>query len=144
MIADGPPHRPGDGLGSLRKVGAARSGSGSLARVTIRRVLPEGAYLAVVTVLTVVATSDPNDFRPWAWTATLVLCLPAVIATAPVLYVITSSAWNLTGADNGGTAWPVTAAYVFVMVLTAVLNVIALRLASDRRRRRRSLRLAAP
>ena len=94
---------------------------------TARRLTIEVGYVVTVVVLAAIATSDPNEFRPPLFVAALVLCLPALIAMLPVLYVAASTAFNLTGADTGGTGWPVTATYAVVLGLTAVLNVVLLR-----------------
>lgn len=92
------------------------------------------AYVGGVAVLAAVATSDPNHFRHWAFVAALVLCLPALVAVLPVLYVAASTAFNVTGADSGGTRWPVTATYVVVLTAAAALNVYLLRVFARRRR----------
>ena len=80
-------------------------------------------YVAVVAILAIIATSDPNNIRPWAFIAALVLCLPSMVLVLPVFYIAVSTAFNITGADNGGTTWPVTATYVAVFTIVAVLNV---------------------
>jgi membrane protein implicated in regulation of membrane protease activity len=87
----------------------------------------EAAYVAGVGMVTFLATQHPNHFRPNWWIAALVVCLPAMIAMLPVLYVTGAAAWNITGADNGGVAWPVTATYVGVLVLAAIVNVAVIR-----------------
>ncbi len=65
------------------------------------------------------------------------LCLPAMLVMLPALYLLAAIAWNVTGADHGGTTWPVTATYVLVLSVTAIVNVLLLRWLSDGRRRRR-------
>ncbi len=87
----------------------------------------EVAYVVAVGVITFLATRDPNHFRRGWWVASLVLCLPAMVAVLPVLYVAGAAAWNITGADHGGTAWPVTATYVAVLILAAIVNVVLAR-----------------
>jgi hypothetical protein len=94
----------------------------------------EVAYVGGVAALTAIATSDPNHFRESAFVTALVLCLPALVAALPVLYVAASTAFNVTGADDGGTSWPVTATYVLVLTATAALNVYLLRTLARRRR----------
>lgn len=69
-----------------------------------------------------VATLDPNRPRLVPFVAAIILCLPTFIAALPVLFVAVSVAWNVTGADHGGTHWPVTATYVVVFLAIAVAN----------------------
>ena len=57
-----------------------------------------------------------------------------LLAVLPVLYLATATAWNVTGADNGGLRWPVTATYVLVLTLAALLNVALWRFATTTRR----------
>ena len=95
-----------------------------------RRLAFEVLYVAVVVVLTTIATSD-RHFTKWAWIGALLLSLPALLAMLPVFYVTAATAWNVTGAGDGGTMWPVTATYVVLLALAAVLNVI--RCVSSRR-----------
>jgi hypothetical protein len=57
----------------------------------------------------------------------LLVCLPAMVPCLPVLYLAGAAAWNLTGANHGGPAWPVMLTYTAVAVLAACLNVVALR-----------------
>jgi hypothetical protein len=98
------------------------------------RVAVEVSYVVLVIALTLFAASDPNDIRAGAWISALALCLPTIIGVLPVLYIAAAFAWNITGADNGGTTWPVTATYVVVLALTALLNVALVRFLADRRR----------
>ena len=98
----------------------------------------EAGYVATVAILAVIATNDPNQKVLWAFIASLVLCLPSMIAVVPVFYVAVSTAFNITGADNGGSTWPVTATYVAVFVLAAVLNVLLVELVRRSRQRRRA------
>jgi len=95
----------------------------------------EGVYVVVVGLLTAVATRDPNEFRPSLWVAALALCLPAMIVVLPALYLVAAGAWNATGADHGGIAWPVTATYVLVLCIAALANVVLLRWVTARTRR---------
>jgi len=104
----------------------------------------EVGYVVTVAALAAFATSNPTDFRRWAWGAVLVLCLPALIPMLPVLYVAASTAFNVTGADNGGTHWPVTATYVVVLTLAAILNVGLFRLITKTRHRQIRLDRSAP
>jgi hypothetical protein len=57
----------------------------------------------------------------------LLVCLPAMVPCLPLLYLAGAAAWNLTGADHGGPAWPVTLTYTAVAVLAASLNVLVMR-----------------
>jgi hypothetical protein len=66
-----------------------------------------------------------------------VLCLPSLILLLPVLYVAVSTAFNMTGADTGGITGPVTATYVVVFTLMAVLNVVVVNTALRSRRRKK-------
>ncbi|MCU1360734.1 MAG: hypothetical protein JWN99_2023 [Ilumatobacteraceae bacterium] len=91
----------------------------------------EAVYVVAVAASTAVAMSDPNHPRSAFLIAALVLALPCSAAALPVLYVAGSVAWNLTNADDGGLAWPVTATYVVVLGLAAAMNVFLL---EDRRR----------
>jgi hypothetical protein len=96
----------------------------------------EVAYLGGVAILATVATSDPNHPRRWALLAVLAVCLPALVALLPVLYVAVSTAFNVTHADNGGTRWPVTATYVVVLSVAAATNVILVLCVTRARQRR--------
>jgi len=98
----------------------------------------EVGYVATVAILAIIATADPNNKVDWAWTATLVLCLPSLITLLPVLYLAVSKAFNMTGADAGGITWPVTAAYVTVFTLMAVMNVWLVSLAIKSHERKRN------
>jgi hypothetical protein len=62
----------------------------------------------------------------------------------PVLYLTAATAWNVTGADTGGLRRPVTATYVLVLNLTALLNVALVRMATVARKRRREHSISAP
>ena len=84
----------------------------------------EVGYVATVAILGIVATADPNHKVRWALIATVLLCLPSLLPLLPVFYVVVSTAFNATGADTGGTTWPVTVAYVAVFTLAAVGNVL--------------------
>jgi hypothetical protein len=84
----------------------------------------EVTYVATVAILAIVATTDPIHKVRWAFIAAILLCLPSLLPLLPVFYVVVSSAFNATGADRGGTQWPVTAAYVAVFTLAAVINVV--------------------
>jgi hypothetical protein len=101
------------------------------------RTTREVGYVATVAILAIVATSDPNQVARGALVATAASCLPSLLLLLPVLYVVVGTAWNLTGADAGGTTWPVTAAYVVVFTAAAVLNVGLVSMAIDAHRRRR-------
>jgi uncharacterized membrane protein YjjB (DUF3815 family) len=79
-------------------------------------------YVAAVTVSALVATADPNHPRPLWFAATVVMCLPAFIPAVPAFFIVVSTAWNLTGADHGGTGWPVTATYVGALSCVSVAN----------------------
>ena len=103
-------------------------------RQTPRRRGAETSYLLIVAVLTFVATRDPNDFRPRFWMVACVVCLPALIPMLPVLYLAGSAAFNLSETGAGGHGWPVTATYVVVMTLAAMLNVALARAVTSRRR----------
>jgi hypothetical protein len=100
------------------------------------RLLFEGSYVVAVGVLAAFATLDPNDIRPSLWVAALLLCLPALIVVLPALYLLAAAAWNATGADSGGMAWPVTTTYVLVLCIAALANVVLLRWLTARTRRR--------
>jgi hypothetical protein len=102
------------------------------------RVVAEVLYVATVAALTAAATWDPNHFDNTLWVLALLLCLPALVAALPVLYLSAATAWNLTGADDGGVGWPVTATSVVVLCATAAVNVVGLRLLERRRRRRQA------
>ncbi len=102
--------------------------------MTNRRVCEIG-YIAGIAGLTTFATSDPNHFRSGAWVAAIVLTLPAFLPMLPVLYLSAAVAWNVTGADSGGLRWPVSATYVAALTLTAFLNVVLGRLATNARRK---------
>jgi uncharacterized membrane protein YqjE len=103
--------------------------------LSLRRIVEIG-YVIAIAALTAFATSNPNEFRNGAWIAALVLSLPMLLAALPVLYLAAAVAWNLTDADNGGLRWPVTATYVLVLVLAALLNVALWRSATTTRQRR--------
>ena len=83
-------------------------------------------YVSLVAVLAVVATADPNDQRIGAFRAVMVLCLPAMVAVLPVLYVVVSTVINVTSSDDGGVTWPVTVSYVVLFVAAAMLNCLLL------------------
>jgi uncharacterized membrane protein YjjB (DUF3815 family) len=97
-------------------------------RITTRSIFEVG-YVTAVAVLTTVAASNPHEFRRGAWAAVLVLSLPALIPMLPVLYIAGSTVFNITGARDGGTGWPVTVTYMAVFIVTAVVNVVFLRIA---------------
>jgi hypothetical protein len=96
--------------------------------------LGEACYVLAIVAFEAVAMSDPNHPRRPLFIAALLVCLPASVGALPVLYVAGALAWELTNADNGGVAWPVTAAYAAVLGLAAVANLMLLRGRLDRRR----------
>ena len=102
------------------------------------------AYVGGVAIVAAAATSNPNHPRQTALIAALVLCLPAMVVALPVLYVAVSTAFNLTGADGGGVAWPVTVTYVAVFAFAAALNVALVHIVIDARRRRARLEPSRP
>jgi hypothetical protein len=104
-------------------------------RIWVRSTL-EVAYVAAVAILAIVATADPNHIAFPAFDLVLALCMPSLLLVAPVLYVVVSRAWNLTGADHGGITWPVTAAYVVMFTAAAVLNVGLVSMLIKARKRR--------
>jgi len=89
-----------------------------------------------VGALTAVATVDPNRPRSGAHVIAMVLCLPSMVLGLPVLYVVASTAFDLTHADDGGTTWPVTVSYVAVVVGTAMVNAVVVSAWLRRRRPR--------
>ena len=103
--------------------------------IPLRRTAAPTGYLLVVTVLMALATADPNRPRLGLFVASLVLCLPTMLAALPVFYFFLAMAWNLTDAGNGGPKWPVSAAYVVAIGLVAVGNVFVVRRAHRRRRK---------
>ena len=88
----------------------------------------EVAYVGVAAALMAFATAggDAAD-HVRLFQVALAVCLPAMVPCLPLLYLAGAAAWNLTGADHGGPAWPVMLTYTAVAVLAAVLNVVALR-----------------
>jgi hypothetical protein len=87
----------------------------------------EGLYVLLVVAITVFALHDPNHAH-WGYLVLAgALCLPAMVATLPVLYLAGGLAWTWSNADSGGPTWPVTATYATVMALTAGLNLLLLR-----------------
>jgi hypothetical protein len=97
---------------------------------------PNAGYVAVCTGIAAAAMADPNHPSTTLLVLSMALCLPALIGTLPVLYVVVSIAWNVTDADHGGTSWPVTASFAAVIALAAVVNVVLLRSLLTSRRRR--------
>ena len=91
-------------------------------RIWVRSTIEVG-YVAAVAILAIVATSDPNHKAYPAFDATLVLCLPSLLLLAPVFYTVVGNVWHATGAAHGGITWPVTAAYVVMFTVAAILNV---------------------
>jgi hypothetical protein len=106
-------------------------------RICVRTTLEVG-YVATVAILAIVATSDPNHVVRGALVATVASCLPSLLLLLPVLYVVAGTAWHLSGADAGGSTWPVNAAYVAVFTAAAVLNVGLVSMAIDAHHRRRN------
>jgi hypothetical protein len=45
------------------------------------------SYVAVIMLITALATADPNHLRPVLFIATLVGCLPAMAPALPIFYV---------------------------------------------------------
>jgi hypothetical protein len=109
-------------------------------RIWVRSTVEVG-YVATVAILAIVATADPNHKAYPAFDFTLALSLPALVALAPVFYAVVGNAWNLTGADHGGTTWPVTVAYVVMFTAAAALNVgiVSMVVGARGRRRRRNV-----
>jgi hypothetical protein len=104
----------------------------------------EVGYVATVAILAIVATADPIHKVRWAFIATILLCLPSLLPLLPVFYVVVSSAFNATGADRGGTTWPVTAAYVAVFTLAAITNALLVGALIKSREQRRDDRCRTP
>jgi hypothetical protein len=84
--------------------------------------------------LMALAVADPNHPRLGFFIASLVLCLPTMLPTLPVFYVALATVWGLTGADDGGATWPVTAAYITAIGLVAVGNASMFKLVIRRHR----------
>jgi hypothetical protein len=108
-------------------------------RPSRRRRVVEACYVVAIATLAAIATSDPTHLRRRVFATTLALCLPALIGLLPVLYIVVSTAFNLTGADNGGIGWPVTATYALVLGFGAAMNVVLFRIFLSPGRRRRSI-----
>ncbi len=104
----------------------------------------EVGYVATVAILALVATTDPTHIAYPAFDLTLGLSVPSLVLLSPAFYAVVGNAWHLTGADNGGITWPVTAAYVVMFTAAAVLNVVLANLAVQARRRRREARRWTP
>jgi hypothetical protein len=109
-------------------------------RIWLRSTIEVG-YVTTVAILAIVATAHPNHIAYPAFDLVLALAMPALLAIAPVFYVVVGNAWDLTGADHGGPTWPVTVAYVVMFSAAAVLNVgvvtlVASHLRARYRRRR--------
>jgi hypothetical protein len=102
------------------------------------RTSAEVGYVASVAILAVVATWNPNRKAYPAFDVTLALCMPALVALYPLVLVVVGNAWHFTGADHGGVTWPVTAAYVAVFTVAALINVGLVTLLLDLRPRRRA------
>jgi hypothetical protein len=86
-------------------------------------------YVVAVAVFSASTWSDRNGLFDWQHAGlNMIVCLPCMILTLPILYVVGAAAWNVTDADSGGPMWPVTAAYTLVFTLTAVANVGLVRL----------------
>ena len=96
-------------------------------------------YIAVPMLLVFVGEVDPNHPRPLPVVLALVMCLPAIVATFPVLYLGLALLWKITGANDGGAAWPLTIAWLAVVGATALCNVILF----DRWREARAVRRTA-
>jgi hypothetical protein len=107
--------------------------------VSSRGKIIAAVFVLVVGVLGAVATANPNDLRPWAWVAALVLTLPLTPLCVVLIYAVTPIAWNLTHADNGGPTLPVTLAYTACFVLTAMANVALVEAWRRRRTRTRDV-----
>lgn len=90
-------------------------------------------YVGAVATLMAIATADPNHPRIGLFVLDLLLCLPALIVVGPVLYLLIAVVWNVTSADNGGSTWPVTVAYVVAAVVVAAANVVVLQQLGRRR-----------
>ena len=112
----------------------------SLARIWLRSIV-EVAYVATVAILAVVATNDPNDVAGRVLVVAVVLTLPSFWVLAPVAYLVIAGVWNATGADHGGPTWPVTTAYVVLLIAAAVLNVVFASMLVDAHARRRAARV---
>lgn len=97
--------------------------------LVVRRVHPfEIAYVGVAAAPMALATAggEMSD-HVRLFQVALLVCLPAMVPCLPLLYLAGAAAWNLTGADRGGPAWPVMVTYTAVAVLAACLNVVAVR-----------------
>jgi hypothetical protein len=119
----GPPPR-------LRSVRAHSSGARNGAAAV--------CYVTAVAALAVVAFAHPGDDPGWANVAVAVATLPALVPLLPVVYVLGSATWNLTGADHGGPTWIVTVVYTALFTGAAVANVVVVRLLLHRLRGRRA------
>ena len=108
--------------------------------IWVRSVVEVG-YVAAVAILAIVATSDPNHKAHGVFAATIALCMPSLLLLLPAFYAVVSTAWNITGADHGGTTWPVTAAYVVMFIAAGVLNVGLVSILVDALHRRRTARV---
>ncbi|WP_029287716.1 hypothetical protein [Cellulomonas sp. HZM] len=96
-----------------------------------------GTYVVIVAVLAALGWRGAEQDVDPAEVAALVLTLPALVVGLPFVYVIGSSAWNITGADAGGPMWPVTLAYALTFAVIAAGNAaLVMWLASSVRRRR--------
>ena len=85
-------------------------------------------YVGTAAALAASAWSSPDQGPGWQEAAALILTLPAMVVAPPVLYVAGATAWNLSGADDGGPMWPVTVVYALVVGVAALGNVLVLRL----------------
>jgi len=98
------------------------------------RTVAFAGYVMLVMGLMAVAMADPNHPRLGFFIASLAICLPTMVPALPVFYVALAAVWGLTGADNGGMTWPVTAAYVSAVGLIGMGNGSIVRLGLRRHR----------
>ena len=103
-----------------------------------------GAYVAAVTTLAGVATTDLDRVVLWAWLVALALTVPSIVILVPAVYLVLPVVWRLTDIDHGGPTWPSTVAYMVCFGGAAVLNLVVVRLIATRRRARRTVQAPVP
>jgi hypothetical protein len=87
----------------------------------------EVGYVSLIAGLALYATWHPHEIREHVLAATLALCLPAIVALIPAIYIVIPIVWRVTDFDDGGPGWPVTLAYTAVLTGIAVANVALVR-----------------